>query len=747
MCTLYFKFFTKFVARKKYYIYYMANLRFSALKKLEERVPKNEVYPRPVDIFQEDVFTISKMQGYMSSCDYAKLITILDKGNPIDARLANIVAGAMKDWAIEKGATHYTHWFHPLNEATAEKHDAFIDFVEGGCIEKFGGSMLVQQEPDASSFPNGGIRNTFEARGYTAWDPGSPAFINNNTLCVPTIFIAYTGEALDYKTPLLKSISKIDEIAVKICKYFDDSIKKVHVTLGWEQEYFLIDESLYNARPDLKLCGRTLIGHSSAKEQQLEDHYFGAIPRRVNAFMDELEYVCYKLGIPVKTRHNEVAPNQFELAPMFEEANLAVDHNQLLMSTMKKVARNHKFRVLLHEKPYKGVNGSGKHNNWSLLTDTGVNLLSPGSNPRSNMQFLIFLVSTIRAVYEHEALLKASIVSLGNEYRLGGDEAPPVIMSVFLGKYLSNILEEIQESVLDDNMTEEQHNEININIGKIPEIIKDNTDRNRTSPFAFTGNRFEFRAVGSSANCSSAMISLNTAVADQLNLFYNTVESYLGKGMKRDESILAVLKKFISESKPILFEGNGYGDEWKKEAEKRGLSTVEGCINSLEAFVSDKSKKLFIENGIYTDRELEARYEIKHEIYVKKLQIESRLLGDIAINHIIPTAIAYQNTVIQNVKGLRDILPDLYGEMVDVQLESIKKISNHIKEIRLGVMNMIEARKLANKIEDVIERAGIYSETVRPFMESIRIHIDKLEIMVDDEIWPLPKYRELLFSR
>lgn len=728
----------------------MAKIRFSALKEMTGRIPVEMVKKERVPgIFAADVFTVDKMRQYLSVEAFKKLEKILLEGGYADRNLADQVAAAMKAWAVEKGATHYTHWFHPLNGSTAEKHDSFIDVLkDGGVIETFEGKLLVQQEPDASSFPNGGIRNTFEARGYTAWDPGSPAFINHNTLCIPTVFVAYTGEALDYKTPMLKALAMIDKAAVDICQYFDKDVKKVIATLGWEQEYFLVDEALFNARPDLKLCGRTLMGHSSAKDQQLEDHYFGAIPERVSAFMDELEEQCYRLGIPVKTRHNEVAPNQYELAPIFEEANLAVDHNQLLMSTMKRVARHHKFRVLLHEKPFKGVNGSGKHNNWSLLTDTGVNLLSPGRNPKSNMQFLVFLVTATKAVLEHEALLKACVVSLGNEHRLGGDEAPPVIMSVFLGQQLAGILDEIEQKVSSEKMSPDEKTELKLNVGKIPEIMKDNTDRNRTSPFAFTGNRFEFRAVGAPANCGAAMIVLNLAVAEQLVAFKKETDALIDKGVKKDEAIFQVLRKYIMASKKIRFEGNGYSKEWREEAARRGLSVDMGCVSALRAYVAPKARRLFVENGIFNQRELEARFEIKNEIYLKKLQIESRVLGDLAINHIIPTAITYQNTLIDNVKGLKEILPDVYGEVADVQLASIKEISGNIQAIRTLVNDMTEARKSANNAyTDVVERAEAYSATVRPYLEKIRYHIDKLELMVDDEIWPLPKYRELLFSR
>lgn len=728
----------------------MAKIRFSALKELTDRIPIRSTIPgRVSEIFGCDVLTIEKMRQYLSTEAFKQLEKKMQNGESIDRSLADQIAAAMKAWAISKGATHYTHWFHPLNGSTAEKHDSFIDIQSNGSvIEVFDGRMLVQQEPDASSFPNGGIRNTFEARGYTAWDPGSPAFINNNTLCIPTVFVAYTGEALDYKTPMLKALALIDKAAVDICQYFDKDIQKVTATLGWEQEYFLVDEALFNARPDLKLCGRTLMGHSSAKDQQLEDHYFGAIPERVNAFMDELEYECHRLGIPVKTRHNEVAPNQYELAPIFEEANLAVDHNQLLMSTMKRIAKHHKFRVLLHEKPFKGINGSGKHNNWSLLTNTGVNLLSPGKNPKSNTQFLVFLVATVKAVLEQEALFKACIVSLGNERRLGGDEAPPVIMSVFLGQQLDAILDEIEQKVSSRKMSPGEKTELKLNVGKIPEIMRDNTDRNRTSPFAFTGNRFEFRAVGSSANCGGAMIVLNTAVAEQLIAFKQETDILIEKGVKKDEAIFQTLRQYIIACKKIRFEGNGYSQEWQTEAARRGLSVESDCISALRAYLSPKARQLFVKNGIFTERELEARYEIKNEIYLKKLQIESRVLGDLALNHIIPTAINYQNTLIMNVKGLKDIFPQQYMDNCEIQLKAITEISDRIKEIRTLVNDMTKSRKVANNtIPHIVERATAYAQTVLPYLDRIRYHIDKLELIVDDEIWPLPKYRELLFFK
>jgi len=726
----------------------MAKIRFMALEKLAGRKPmESKSWPRCSEIFGEDVFSMEKMRHYLSIEAYKKLERILLEGVSIDRGLADQVAAAMKAWAVERGVTHYTHWFHPLNGATAEKHDSFVDVLpNGNVMEAFDGRVLVQQEPDASSFPNGGIRNTFEARGYTAWDPGSPAFINNRTLCIPTIFVAYTGEALDFKTPLLKALAAIDKAAVDICQYFDKEVTRVMATLGWEQEYFLVDEALYNARPDLKLCGRTLMGHSSAKDQQLEDQYFGAIPARVTAFMEELEYECHRLGIPIKTRHNEVAPNQFECAPIFEEVNLAVDHNQLLMSTIKKVARRHNFRTLLHEKPYRGVNGSGKHNNWSLMTNTGVNLLSPGRNPKSNMQFLIFLVSTVKAVYEYADLFKACIVSQGNEVRLGGDEAPPVIMSVFLGNYLSGMLDELEKKVSDRKMSPDEKTELKLNVGKIPEIMLDNTDRNRTSPFAFTGNRFEFRAVGSSANCGGPMIVLNAAVAEQLIHFKQDTDVLVERGIKKDEAIFQVLRKYIIDSKLIRFEGNGYGQEWREEAVRRGLSVEPDCVPALKAYLSEKTRRLFIGLGIFSERELEARFEIKNEIYLKKLQIESRVLGDLALNHIIPIAIQYQNMLLQNVAGFRSLLAE-ETELADGPLATIRTISHHIREIQTQVTAMTEARKQANTIEWEVTRAEVYTREVRPYLEKIRYHIDKLELLVDDEIWPLPKYRELLFSR
>jgi glutamine synthetase len=729
----------------------MARVRFSALEQLNNRpvVKEEERKGRGSDIFGLNVFDREKMRQYLSREAYVAVTDAVDNGIVIERRLADQIASGMKAWALEKGATHYTHWFHPLNGATAEKHDAFLHKnPDGSVIESFDGGLLVQQEPDASSFPSGGIRNTFEARGYSAWDPTSPAFINNNTLCIPTIFVSYTGEALDYKTPLLKALTAVDKAAVDICQLFDKNVTKVISTLGWEQEYFLVDEALYNARPDLVLCDRTLMGHESAKGQQLDDHYFGSIPDRVSSYMKDFELECHKLGIPVKTRHNEVAPNQYECAPIFEEANLAVDHNQLLMSTMKRVARKHKFVVIIHEKPYKGINGSGKHNNWSLMTNTGVNLLSPGKNPKSNMQFLIFLVCTVKAVSDYADLFRAAIVSAGNEHRLGADEAPPVVMSVFLGDYLTSVLDELEEKVSEKKMSPDEKTELKLNVGKIPEIMMDNTDRNRTSPFAFTGNRFEFRAVGSSANCGTAMTVLNTSVAKILIYFKSLTEKLIEDGVKKDEAIFQVLKKFIIDSKNIRFEGNGYGEEWAKEADLRGLTNVKDCVDSLKAFVSKETIKLFKDMDVLSERELKARYEIHNEIYIKKLQIEARVLGDLAINHIIPTAINYQNILITNVKGLKDVVDEeTFRELSVVQLESIIKISRHITAIRRNVHDMVTQRKQANIIDNEIEKAKAYSDKVRPFLDIIRIDIDKLEMIVDDEMWPLPKYRELLFVK
>ena len=729
----------------------MSKMRFFALQELSNRKPLEVTAPsnKLSDYYGSHVFDRKKMQEYLPKEAYKAVIDAIEKGTPINREIADLIANGMKSWAKSLNVTHYTHWFQPLTDGTAEKHDGFIEFGEDGeVIERFSGKLLIQQEPDASSFPNGGIRNTFEARGYTAWDVSSPAFVVDTTLCIPTIFISYTGEALDYKTPLLKALAAVDKAATEVCQLFDKNITRVYTNLGWEQEYFLVDSSLYNARPDLCLTGRTLMGHSSAKDQQLEDHYFGSIPPRVTAFMKELEIECHKLGIPAKTRHNEVAPNQFELAPIFENCNLANDHNQLVMDLMKRIARKHHFNVLLHEKPYSGVNGSGKHNNWSLCTDTGVNLFAPGKNPKGNMLFLTFLVNVLMMVYKNQNLLRASIMSASNSHRLGANEAPPAILSCFLGSQLSATLDEIVRQVGNEKMTPEEKTTLKLGIGRIPEILLDTTDRNRTSPFAFTGNRFEFRAVGASANCGAAMIVLNTAVAEQLIAFKKEADALIDRGVKKDEAIFQVLRKYIIACKKIRFEGNGYSKEWQEEAQRRGLSVDSDCVGALKAYLAPKARKLFVENGIFTERELEARFEIKNEIYLKKLQIESRVLGDLALNHIIPTAITYQNTLIENVKGLKEILPDVYNEVGEVQLKAIKEISTHIKEIRTLVDEMTEARKVANNsISNEVERAQVYSATVLPYLDKIRYHIDKLELLVDDEIWPLPKYRELLFFK
>jgi len=729
----------------------MATIRFKALEHLMSRQPKNVEMPskKTSDYYAENVFDKRKMKEYLSSEAYETVMDAIDNGTRIPRRIAEQVSSGMKAWAVDKGVTHYTHWFHPLTGATAEKHDAFFEpSISDGVIESFDGAKLVQQEPDASSFPSGGLRNTFEARGYTAWDPSSPAFIFEKTLCIPTIFVSYTGEALDYKTPLLKSLTVLNDAAVNVCQYFDKNVTKVIATLGWEQEYFLVDSALFLARPDLVLTGRTLMGHASAKDQQLEDHYFGTIPSRVNAFMRDFEKEAYLLGIPIKTRHNEVAPNQFECAPVYEEANLAVDHNMLLMDVMKKVSRRHDFKVLFHEKPFKGINGSGKHNNFSMATNTGVNLLSPGKNPKSNMQFLTFMVCTIKAVYEYTDLLRASIVSAGNEHRLGASEAPPSIMSAFIGKYLSSVLDEIVEKVSDKKMSPDEKTELKLDIGRIPEILLDNTDRNRTSPFAFTGNRFEFRAVGSNANCAAPMTFLSLAIADQLQKFKTEVDVKIEAGIKKDEAIFQILKEYIVISKPVRFEGNGYSKEWEEEAERRGLTNIKETVNALKAFVSEKTVELCTKNGIFTERELEARYEIKIENYTKKLQIESRVMGDLATNHIIPTVYKYQNQLIENVTGLKQVLDAKdFDQIAGIQLQTIKEISGRIALIKIKVKNMIETRKKANAVEDVFEKARLYSEEVKPYLSEIRYHIDHLEMIVDNEIWPLPKYRELLFAR
>jgi glutamine synthetase len=689
------------------------------------------------------------MFKYLPSKVYEKLIDVIDNGTTLDRNIAGEVAAGMKKWAMELGATHYTHWFHPLTEGTAEKHDAFIEHDgKGGVLEEFSGKLLVQQEPDASSFPNGGIRNTFEARGYTAWDPSSPAFIVDDTLCIPTIFISYTGESLDYKAPLLKALRAVDKAAVDVCRYFNTDVKKVFSYLGWEQEYFLVDEGLYAARPDLLLTGRTLMGHDSAKNQQLEDHYFGAIPTRVASFMKDLEIEALKLGIPVKTRHNEVAPNQFELAPVFEECNLAVDHNMLIMALMRKISRRHGFRVLLHEKPFKGINGSGKHNNWSLGTDTGLLLMAPGKSQEDNLRFITFIVNTLMAVYKHNGLLKASISSATNAHRLGANEAPPAIISSFLGKQLSQVLDYIEKSEKDELISLAGKQGMKLDIPQIPELMIDNTDRNRTSPFAFTGNRFEFRAVGSEANCASAMIALNTAVAEQLILFKKDVDALIGKGEPKIAAILEVIRKYIKICKPIHFDGNGYSEEWKAEAAARGLDCETSVPVIFDNYLKPETIAMFETAGIMNKKELEARNEVKWETYTKKIQIEARVLGDLAMNHIVPVATQYQTDLINNVYKLKDLYPDdKWKKLSGKNMELIEEIADRTIYIKEHVDAMIEARKVANKIDSEREKAIAYHDQIAPMLEEIRYHIDKLELIVDNQMWTLPKYRELLFIR
>ncbi len=728
----------------------MPLLRFQALEILQNRKSVSIKSPsnRLSDIYASNVFDKNKMRQYLSKEAFNALEDTINSAQGIDRTLSEQIASAMKAWAIEKGVTHYTHWFQPLTGSTAEKHDAFFEPTsDGRSLEKFSGDALVQQEPDASSFPNGGIRNTFEARGYTAWDPSSPAFIMENestkTLCIPTVFVSYTGEALDYKAPLLKALHSLDKAAVDVCQLFDKSINKVTASLGIEQEYFLVDLALYNARPDLMMTGRALFGHMSAKGQQLEDHYFGSIPDRVLAYMAELEMEAIKLGIPLKTRHNEVAPNQYECAPIYEEINLAIDHNQLLMDLMDKVARKHGFKVLLHEKPYAGVNGSGKHNNWSLITDTGKNLLAPGKTPKNNLMFLTFFVNTIKAVYEHADLLRASIASINNDHRLGANEAPPAIISIFLGSQLDEVLNEIETSKI--NKQADTNNAMWLGIPKIPQILLDNTDRNRTSPFAFTGNKFEFRAVGSSANSSAPMTVLNSIMTDQLIQFKKDVDALTAKGEKKDVAILTVIKKYIKDSKNIRFEGNGYSLEWEKEAAKRGLSNIKTTPKALDAYVSKKTVDLFTRNAIFNDVEIHARHEIMLENYMKKMQIESRIIGELVVNTIIPAAVAYQNTIIENVKGLKELaLPKANYE---AQLDIIKQISEHINFIKNAAEAMVEERKKANTITDTRKIAIAYDEKVKAHFEPIRYHVDKLELLVGDQYWPLPKFRELLFLK
>lgn len=729
----------------------MDNLRFRALEIAMTRKQRVVEFPnlKASEYFGELTFNKAAMREYLTEEAFNQVMNSIEKGEKIDRKIADQVAAGIKAWAISKGATHYTHWFLPLTGATAEKHDAFVDPVEGGRgIEKFRGSELTQQEPDASSFPSGGIRSTFEARGYTAWDPTSPAFIMDRTLCIPTVFVSYTGESLDFKTPLLKAIYSIDKAAVDVCQYFDKNITKVYATLGWEQEYFLVDTALYLARPDLVLTGRTLFGHSSAKDQQLEDHYFGTIPQRVLAFMQEFEYEAHRLGIPVKTRHNEVAPNQFECAPVYEEVNLSIDHNQLMMHLLDKIARHHDFTVLLHEKPFSGVNGSGKHNNWSLATNTRENLLSPGKTPNENLRFLAFLVNILKAVHDHADLIRAIIASPGNDHRLGANEAPPAIISVFIGAQLTKMLDAIEKA--DKHIVEKAETDSDLlkNLPKIPEILLDNTDRNRTSPFAFTGNKFEFRAVGSAQTCAPPMIVLNLIVADQLRKFKIEVDALIAKKVGKDDALFQVIKKYSKESKKIRFEGNNYSDEWVEEAAKRGLSNRKTTPEALKGFVQKKSADLFERNNVLSNRELMARHEIRLENYTKKIQIESRVLGDLAGNHIIPVAIRYQNTLIENVKGLKQVL-DLktYGKLSQNQMETITEISEHVDKIKTFVNEMLEARKEANRMNEPEEKAFAYCNLVLPYFEKIRSHADKLELLVDDELWPLPKYRELLFTR
>ena len=729
----------------------MSKLRFRVVerafraKEVKVAVPKE----RPSEYFGKYVFTREKMFKYLSGEVFRKLTDAIDNGTALDRSIADDVAAGMKKWASELGATHYTHWFQPLTEGTAEKHDSFVEHDgKGGMIEEFSGKLLVQQEPDASSFPNGGIRNTFEARGYSAWDPSSPVFVVEDTLCIPTVFIAYTGESLDYKAPLLKALSAVNKAAVDVCHYFDENVKKVYSYLGWEQEYFLVDEGLYAARPDLLLTGRTLMGHEASKNQQLEDHYFGAIPSRVAAFMKDLEIQALELGIPVKTRHNEVAPNQFELAPIFEECNLAVDHNMLMMSLMRKVARTHGFRVLLHEKPFKGVNGSGKHNNWSLGTDTGVLLMAPGKTAEDNLRFITFIVNTLMAVYRHNGLLKASIMSATNAHRLGANEAPPAIISSFLGTQLSRVLDHLEETESENLISLLGKHGMKLDIPQIPELLIDNTDRNRTSPFAFTGNRFEFRAVGSEANCASAMIALNAAVAEQLKLFKSEVDALIESGTEKVAAILQIIRKYIKICKPIRFDGNGYSDEWKEEAVRRGLDCETSCPLIFDNYLAESSVKMFESTGVMTHKELEARNEVKWETYTKKIQIEARVLGDLVMNHVVPVATEYQTKLIDNVYKLKGLFPEEVATKLSAEnLSIIQQIAEHTTYIKEHVDEMVAARKVANKVDGEREKSIMYHDTIAPMLEQIRYHIDKLELIVDDQMWTLPKYREMLFIR
>ena len=727
------------------------SLRFKVVEEAYDRKAVAVATPaeRPSEYYGKQVFNRATMFRYLPKATYNALLDAIENKKPISRSLADSVAEGMKRWAVDNGARHYTHWFHPLTDGTAEKHDAFIEHDgKGGVMEEFSGKLLVQQEPDASSFPNGGIRNTFEARGYSAWDISSPAFILGETLCIPTIFISYTGESLDYKTPLLRALNAVDLAAAKVARFFDPDVRHVISYLGWEQEYFLVDEALYSARPDLVMTGRTLMGHESPKNQQLEDHYFGAIPSRVEAFMLDLEIECHRLGIPAKTRHNEVAPNQFELAPIFEETNLANDHNLLLMSVMNEVARRHNFHVLLHEKPFAGVNGSGKHNNWSLGTDRGKLLFAPGKTPEENLQFVTFVVNVMAAVHRHNGLLKASIMSATNAHRLGANEAPPAIISIFTGSQLAGVLDKIENSSMTDLMALSGKAEYSLGLAQIPGLMIDNTDRNRTSPFAFTGNRFEFRAVGSSANCASAMIALNAAVADQLNEFHEKVSARLDAGEALNEAIIAEVRALIRESKAIHFDGNGYSDEWQREAARRGLDCETCPPKIFDAYLRPETVAMFGRTGVFSEVELEARNEVKWEMYTKKIQIEARVLGDLAINHIIPVATRYQSVLVDNVVKLKTLFSGQKGaEIVGHDLDTIEKISRHMTVIKAKVEEMVAARKKANAITDEREKAIAYYNDVLAPMETIRYHIDKLELMVDNEMWPLPKYRELLFIR
>ncbi len=729
----------------------MANLRFHAVEEAAKKKALDVTLPaeRPSEYFGKNVFNRSKMYKYLPADVYEKLIDVIDNGAQLDLSIADAVAKGIKQWADENGVTHYTHWFQPLTEGTAEKHDAFIEHDgKGGMIEEFSGKLLVQQEPDASSFPSGGIRNTFEARGYSAWDPTSPVFISDDTLCIPTVFISYTGEALDYKAPLLRALHAVNVAATDVCHYFYPNVKKVTSNLGWEQEYFLVDEELYFARPDLMLTGRTLMGHDSAKNQQMDDHYFGTIPDRVQAFMKDLEIQALELAIPCKTRHNEVAPNQFEIAPIYEETNLAVDHNMLLMSLMKKVARKHGFRVLLHEKPYAGINGSGKHNNWSLSTDTGVLLHAPGKTAEENLRFVTFIVETLMGLYRHNGLIKASIMSATNAHRLGANEAPPAIISSFLGTQVTDLLNHIVESESDDLFNIEGKQGMRLGIPEIPELIIDNTDRNRTSPFAFTGNRFEFRAVGSEANCASAMIALNSAVAEALVDFKKRVDALVKEGKNQTSAILKVLREDIKTCSPIHFDGNGYSDEWVKEAAERGLDVEKSCPKIFDRYLDEKSVKMFSSLGVFTKKELEARNEIKWETYTKKVQIEARVFGDITMNHIIPVCTRYQSQLASNVGNMMKIYGEEEGKVLSASnINIIREIAERTQRIEEGIESLTEARKVANVIEDIREKAIAYHDTVAPKLDAIRYDIDKLELIVSDELWTLPKYRELLFIR